>query len=68
MRATYLGTSFPFCSATMYAAYQSGQFGSAAPVRFSCSPWATDARRIAPERSAGEAYDVVVASTRPGKR
>ena len=36
----------------MYAAYHSGQFSSASPVRFSCSPWAAAARRSAPSRSA----------------
>ena len=41
-----VGSSAPACSATMYAAYQSGQFSSYwPPVRFSCSPWAAAARR-----------------------
>src|ERR687898_1617532 len=34
--AAHNGSSLPACSATMCAAYQSGQFGSAAPTRFSC--------------------------------
>ena len=34
----HVGNSVPACSATMYAAYQSGQFSSRCPVRFSCSP------------------------------
>jgi putative iron-dependent peroxidase len=34
----YIGSSSPACSRTMYSAYQSGQFGSALPMRFSCSP------------------------------
>src|SRR5262249_44797790 len=32
----YVGSSVPACSATMYAAYHSGQFSSRCPVRFSC--------------------------------
>ena len=51
----HVGSSSPACSATMYAAYQSGQFSSRSPVRFSCSPWAADARRIALARSAADA-------------
>ena len=39
----HVGSSAPACSATMYAAYQSGQFSSRLPVRFSCSPWAAAA-------------------------
>ena len=35
------------------------------PRRASCSPCATDARRIAPARSAIDAYDVTVSSMRP---
>src|ERR1700683_1336286 len=62
------GRSVPAYSATMYAAYQSGQSGSAAPMRFSCSPCAADARRIAFARSAGEANAVSAASTRPANR
>ena len=34
----HCGNSAPACSATMKAAYQSGQFASRCPVRFSCSP------------------------------
>jgi hypothetical protein len=41
------GSSSPAFSATMYLAYQSGQSGSALPMRFSCSPWAASARRMA---------------------
>jgi hypothetical protein len=52
----------------MYAAYQSGQFSSAWPRRSSCSPWATDARRIASARSLADPNDVAAASTRPGSR
>src|ERR1700734_1668967 len=62
------GSSVPACSATMYAAYQSGQFGSAPPVRFSSSPRSAGARRIAFARSTVEANAVSVASTRPGNR
>jgi hypothetical protein len=47
---------------------QSGQSGSAWPVRFSCSPWAASARRIASARSAAEPNEVAVASTRPARR
>jgi hypothetical protein len=59
-RATgpHVGGSAPACSLTMYAAYQSGQFGSTSPMRFSCSPWATAARRIALARSLTEPNDV----------
>ena len=52
----------------MYSAYQSGQFGSAAPMRFSCSPWAAAARRIALARSFADAKVVVAGSMRPGNR
>ena len=62
----HVGSSPPACSATMYAAYQSGQFSSRSPVRCSCSPCAADARRIALARSAVDAYVVSAASTRPG--
>jgi len=41
----------PACSLTRYSAYQSGQFSSASPVRFSCSPCAAAARRSALARS-----------------
>ena len=47
----HVGSSVPACSATMYAAYQSGQSASSSPVRFSCSPWAASARRSALARS-----------------
>src|SRR6185369_17143732 len=50
----YWGNSLPDCSATMYAAYQSGQFSSRCPVRFSCCPWAASARRNALARSVAE--------------
>src|SRR5262245_4626713 len=56
---SYFGGSVPARSATMYAAYQSGQFGSAAPIRFSCSPCAIAARFKAFTTSATELYDVV---------
>jgi hypothetical protein len=45
------GSSVPVNSATMYAAYQSGQLSSGSPMRFSCSPCAAAARRRAPARS-----------------
>src|SRR5271165_3318630 len=64
----HLGSSSPVCSRTMYSAYQSGQFASAAPMRFSCSPWATDARRIAFAKSLAELNEVTPGSTRPGSR
>src|SRR5262245_17896690 len=64
----YRGSSLPACSATMYSAYQSGQFASRTPVRFSCSPCAASARRNALANSATEANLVSFASTRPGKR
>jgi hypothetical protein len=35
-RRSHSGSSWPACSLTMYSAYQSGQFGSACPVRASC--------------------------------
>src|SRR5215217_9525530 len=63
------GSSAPACSATMYSAYQSGQFSCRLPsVRASCSPCATDARRIALARSAAEAKVVALGSIRPGNR
>jgi hypothetical protein len=68
LAAAHDGSGLPACSATMYAAYQSGQFRSAAPVRFSCSPWATDARRIALPKSDAEAKLVAFESIRPGNR
>ena len=34
----HVGSALPACSRTMYSAYQSGQFASYSPVRFSCSP------------------------------
>ena len=52
----------------MYVAYQSGQFASDWPMRFSCSPWAADARLNALARSAADAKVVSAASTRPGSR
>src|SRR5450631_2976346 len=64
----YAGSSVPACSATMYWAYQSGQFASASPMRFSCSPWAAAARRIASARSLAEPNEVTAGSTRPGSR
>src|SRR4051812_49242649 len=66
--AAHDGSSLPACSRTMYSAYQSGQSGSAAPVRCSCSPCAAAARRRAPATSATEAKDVVAGSIRPGSR
>src|ERR1700689_1503754 len=63
-----VGGSVPACSAAMYLAYQSDQSGSAAPMRFSCSPWAASARRIASARSLAEVNEVAAASTRPGRR
>ena len=52
--AAYVGSCLPACSATMYSAYQSGQFTSYwPPVRFSCSPCAAPARRSAAASSAG---------------
>ena len=67
-RGTQDGSFSPDCSATMYAAYQSDQFGSATPVRFSCSPCAASARRIALARSPADAKDVDLESIRPGNR
>src|SRR6201987_3784403 len=64
----HFGSSSPACSRTMYSAYQSGQFGSALPMRFSCSPCAADARRIALARSFADAKVVVAGFTRPGSR
>lgn len=43
----HTGSGFPACSLTMYSAYQSDQFASRWPVRFSCSPCAASARRNA---------------------
>ena len=64
----YCGSSSPTCSATMYAAYQSGQFASRCPVRSSCSPWAASARRSALARSFADAKVIVAGSMRPGSR
>src|SRR6185436_3508105 len=65
----YVGSSVPACSATMYAAYQSGQFSSRCPpMRFSCCPWAASARRNALARSFIDAKLVVVESMRPASR
>ncbi len=50
----HVGSVPPVASATMYAAYHSGQFSSARPVRFSCSPCAAAARSSAPARSPTE--------------
>src|SRR6187401_278244 len=67
--AAHDGSSLPACSATMYAAYQSGQFASRwPPVRFSCSPCAASARRSAAARSSPDEKEIVPLSTRPGKR
>ena len=65
---SHVGSSVPACSATMYAAYHSGQFSSASPMRFSCSPWAAAARRSALTKSPVDANAVPVASIRPGSR
>jgi cation/acetate symporter len=64
----HVGSCAPDCSATMYAAYQSGQFGSAWPMRFSCSPCAAEARRSALARSLAEAKESSPGSTRPASR
>src|SRR5262245_34668637 len=64
-----VGSSVPACSATMYAAYHSGQFSSRCPpIRFSCCPWAASARRNALARSFADAKVVVAESMRPGSR
>ena len=68
MASFYCGGAAPDCSLTMYAAYQSDQFASRCPVRFSCSPWAASARRSALARSFVDAKVVAVASMRPGCR
>ena len=52
----------------MYLAYQSGQFASLSPVRFSCSPCAASARRSALARSLAELNVVAAESIRPGSR
>lgn len=63
------GSGLPAYSATMYSAYQSGQFSSRwPPVRFSCSPRASDARRSAVASSVDEENVVSLGSTRPGSR
>src|SRR5438128_6816982 len=64
----YVGSSVPACSAIMYAEYQSGQFSSRCPMRFSCCPWAASARRSALARSFVDAKVVVAESMRPGSR
>jgi hypothetical protein len=62
------GRSLPVRSATMYWAYQAGQFSSAWPVRASCWPWAAAARTSACSTSLTEAYVVSSVSMRPGRR
>src|SRR5689334_9220412 len=64
----HCGSSVPDCSAAMYAAYQSAQLASRTPVRFSCSPCAASARRIAVARSVTEPKEVNPESMRPGRR
>ena len=64
----HCGSSLPACTATIYSAYQSGQFSSRWPVRFSCWPWAASARLSALARSFAEANAVSARSTRPGSR
>ena len=64
----HIGSSVPACSAAMYAAYQSGQFASGCPLRFSCSPCAAAARRIALAKSFADAKVVIAGSMRPGDR
>src|ERR1041385_2399419 len=64
----HCGSSVPDCSATMYAAYQSGQLASRTPVRFSCSPCAASARRNALARSVTDPKEVTSESMRPGSR
>src|SRR4051794_7443525 len=52
---SHSGSGLPACSATMYSAYQSGQFASCwPPLRFSCSPWAVAARLSAAASSLDE--------------
>jgi hypothetical protein len=64
----HCGSPLPDCSAAIYSAYQSGQFASRCPVRFSCSPWAASARRSALARSLAELNEVAAESMRPGSR
>ena len=68
MHVVHCGSTSPAFSATMYAAYQSGQFASACPMRFSCWPWAASARRSALARSFAEVNAVSAESMRPGSR
>src|SRR5262249_3807893 len=68
VEAAHLGSLVPVCSATMYWAYQSGQSGSAARSRFSCSPCAAAARRSALARSLAGPNDVAPESSRPARR
>src|SRR4029453_7839502 len=63
----HCGNSVPACSATMYLAYQSGQFASLSPVRFSCSPCAASARRSAPDTSLTKLNVVAAEPIRPGR-
>jgi len=67
-RGRSLRQLFPGLLRTMYAAYQSGQFASRCPVRFSCSQCAASARRRALARSFDEAKAVSARSMRPGSR
>src|SRR5687767_5970930 len=62
------GSFAPDCSATMYAAYHSGQFSSLLPSLASCAPWACSARLNALARSLCDANVVVAGSIRPSSR
>jgi hypothetical protein len=64
----HLGSSVPACSAAIYLAYHSDQFGSASLMRFPCSRWAAAARRSALSRSVPEPNEVIPGSMRPGSR
>src|SRR6202011_5719990 len=58
--AVHVGSSSPARSRTMYSAYQSGQSGSAWPVRSSCLPCALAARLSACARSLTDSYVVAI--------
>ena len=64
----HVGSSVPACSATMYAAYQQGQSAFRSPVRFSCWPCASSARRSALRQVAHRPVRGRHRPTRPGSR
>src|SRR4051794_21564480 len=65
--AGHVGRSSPARSRTMKSAYQSGQSGSASPVRSSCRPCASAARLRASARSLADSYVVSMGGSFSGR-